>query len=266
MEIFDYILLGIIQGLTEFLPVSSSGHLVLAQFLLGMNPQGVTTEITLHLATLISVITVYWKDLVEILRAGRWRYLTALLVATLVTACLALPFKDRIEAMVDGPGAVRTVGFMLLFTATFLLVAELAEKRLRASAEGDRLLVPSWRMTLIAGAAQALAVIPGVSRSGSTISSMLITGWDYARAARFSFLLSIPAILGAVVLSVPDMLADTGSGRIPVVALVSGFIAAAVSGILAIRFLLAMLRHRRLYYFSIYCTAVGIYAILAGQG
>ncbi|MEZ5338814.1 MAG: undecaprenyl-diphosphate phosphatase [bacterium] len=264
MQILDYIILGIIQGLTEFLPVSSSGHLVLAQQILGMNPQGVTTEIVLHLATLISVLVVYGRDLLALLREKRWNYIGALLLATIVTAALALPFKDRIEALVDGPQAVHYVGICLLITAALLLLAEFMEKRLGAVPGPDPLATPGWGRALAAGVAQACAVLPGISRSGSTISSMLLYGLDYGRAARYSFLLSVPAILGAVVLSLPDMAADTASGNVPLPALLAGFASAAVCGVLAIRFLLVLLRRRRLYYFSIYCAAVGLWALLGG--
>ncbi|MCB1185615.1 undecaprenyl-diphosphate phosphatase [bacterium] len=263
MQILDFIILGIIQGLTEFLPVSSSGHLVLAQNILGMNPHGVTTEIVLHLATLISVLVVYGRDLLDLLRQGRWNYIGAMALATVVTAALALPFKDRIEAMVDGPQAVHYVGIFLLVTAGLLLLAEFVEKRLKAVPGPDPLETPGWGRALAGGIAQAVAVMPGISRSGSTISMMLLLGLDYGRAARFSFLLSVPAILGAVVLSLPDMAADTASGNVPFAGLLAGFIAAAVCGVLAIRFLLTLLRKRRLYYFSIYCAAVGIWALLA---
>ncbi len=232
--------------------------------MLGINPQGVTTEIMLHLATLISVLVVYGRDLLALLRGHRWQYIGALALATAVTVSLALPFKDRIETLVDGPQAVQSVGWFLLLTALLLFIAELMERRHRATDAGDPLSMPGWGRALAAGVAQALAVLPGISRSGSTISAMLMFGLDYNRAARFSFLLSVPVILGAVLLSLPDMAADTSSGNVPIVALACGFAVAAISGVLAIRFLLAMLRRRRLYYFSIYCALLGCAALLWG--
>ena len=264
MEILDFIILGLVQGLTEFLPVSSSGHLILAQHVLGLNPPGVTAEVILHLATLISVLVVYGRDLLKLLHEKRWTYIGALALATIVTVALALPFKDRMEAFADSAQAVRYVGVFLLLTAGLLLIAEWRARNNTVDADADTMTSPGWGRAALAGLAQAVAVLPGISRSGSTISSLLICGMDYVQAARFSFLLSVPVILGAVVLSIPDMQAGTANGSLHVSSLLAGFAAAGISGVLAIRFLLAILKSRRLYMFSIYCALVGFAALYFG--
>lgn len=260
----DFIILGLVQGLTEFLPVSSSGHLILAQHLLGLNPPGVASEVMLHLATLLSVLVVYGQDLLKLLLSRNWRYIGALALATAATVALALPFKDRMETFADSTEAVKYVGAFLILTAIVLLLAELRARQLVRSEAPAELQSPGWGRAVLAGIVQAIAVIPGISRSGSTISAMLISGLDYESAARFSFLLSVPVILGAAVLSIPDLQAGTADGSLNTSALLAGFLAAAVSGVLAIRFLLAMLKKKRLYMFSIYCTVVGLFALLFG--
>jgi undecaprenyl-diphosphatase len=264
LEIIDFIILGLVQGLTEFLPVSSSGHLILAQHLLGMNPPGVAAEVMLHLATLLSVLVVYGRDFLKLLRSRNWPYIGALALATVITVALALPFKDRMESFADSSAAVKYVGAFLLLTAILLLLAEQRARHLAGKAVASELQSPGWGRAALTGVVQAIAVIPGISRSGSTISAMLICGIGYESAARFSFMLSVPVILGAAVLSIPDLQAGTANGSLHVVPLLAGFAAAAVSGVLAIRFLLAILRRQRLFMFSIYCAVVGILALLFG--
>ncbi|HOT98666.1 MAG TPA: undecaprenyl-diphosphate phosphatase [bacterium] len=263
MTLFNSILLGIIQGLTEFLPVSSSGHLVLAEHFLGVADAGITLEVMLHFGTLLAVFVAFRKEIVRLLaaffslfrpdrslssrlrEAPDLRLLLYLFLATLPAVVIGLIFKDKIEAAFDQP---RFVAWALLFTSLLLALTFLARK-------GNKNL--TWINTLIMGLAQALAILPGVSRSGSTISFGLFSGLRGEDAARFSFLLSIPAVLGATILKLHDMAAaPVVSGYAGI--LLSGATAAFLTGWLAIAAMLRILRHGKLYWFAPYCLLLGL--------
>lgn len=258
MELWAYILLGVIQGLTEFLPVSSSGHLVLAQHWLNVNPPGAVTEVALHVATLLSVVIVYWRDIIAIFAKRRWGYLGLLALGTLVTVMVALPEMHWIEELTDADYAPRLVGGMLLLTALWLVLADLRLRRAAAKDEPDAL------DAALVGVAQGIAVMPGISRSGATIGASVLRGVSRERAARFSFLLSVPVILGAGVLKARDLPPALASGAIDGLGLTLAFIAALLFGILAIYVVLWLLKRARLSYFAAYCVLLGIAALIIG--
>lgn len=269
MSMAEAVFLGIIQGLTEFLPVSSSGHLVLVQHWLGVKAPGITFEIMVHLGTLLAVLAVYGRDLMRValcflkgvmaLAGGRITWsafwddqdsrLGLLLVAgTVPAALLGLAFEPFFASLFASP---MVVAYALVLTGVVLWVAgRLGESRrgLEGLTLADALLV---------GFFQAAAIAPGISRSGATIAAGLFRGLNREAAARFSFLLSIPAIMGAVVLGVVD-LANAGPAGLPWNRLIAGTVAAAVSGFVAIRTLLRLLRAGRLSAFSWYVWALAV--------
>jgi undecaprenyl-diphosphatase len=251
MSIWEALILGFVQGATEFLPVSSSGHLVIGQALLDVRIPGVAFEVAVHVATLLSVLLVYrrrvWGLVTGALKGDRetWRYVGFLLVATLPAAAVGLGAGDLIEALFDAPAVA---GVALLVTGAFLWSTRGALAR---NPTGK----PGARVALLMGFAQAVAIIPGISRSGATVVAGLWLGVEAEEAAAFSFLMAIPAILGAAVLELPA-LSETGVG-LPGSVLLAGGIAAALTGILAIRTFITMLRRKSFHRFGPYCLAVG---------
>lgn len=258
MQLIIYALLGVLQGFTEFLPVSSSGHLVLAQNWLKLDPPGVVLEVSLHIATLFSVVVVYRKDIVRIIVQRDWRYIWLLAAATAVTVAIALPLKDWLADIADGKYAVRIVGSMLLVTAAWLMFADL---RLRKGSENRQL---GLLGALFTGLAQAIAAIPGISRSGATIGTLIQLGSPREEAARFSFLMSIPVILGAGIISAKDIGGAIASGGIDPVGLAVAFVLALLSGIAAIHLVLKLLKQARLSMFALYCALLGTLALATG--
>ena len=251
MSVLEAILLGIIQGATEFLPVSSSGHLVIGQTLMDIRIPGVAFEVAVHLATLLSVLLVYRKrvgGLVMGMFKGEgqaWRYLGLLILATVPAVVVGLGAGGVVEALFDSPAVT---GAALLVTGTFLWTARRALGR---GPEGR----PGLMAALLMGLAQAFAIIPGISRSGATVVTGLWLKVEAEEAAAFSFLLAIPAILGAAVLKVPE-LSDAGVGLGSGV-LIAGCVAAAVTGVLAIWTFVRMLERKWFHRFGPYCWALG---------
>ncbi|MGC9529792.1 MAG: undecaprenyl-diphosphate phosphatase [Candidatus Bipolaricaulaceae bacterium] len=251
---YRYALLGLLQGLTEFLPVSSSGHLVLAQRLLGLDPPGVALEGAVHLGTLLAVVVYFRKDLIWLLsgvgcREAR-RYLGLLMLGTLPVVAVGLGLRGAVEQAFS---SVSLVGALLLVTAAALAGADWAAGRARRDRVGPG-------AALAVGVAQAASLLPGVSRSAITISAGMFAGVRPEAAARFSFLLAVPAVLGAGMVS----LWDAGAAPLPAgtwPGLAVGAAVAALSGLAAIHALLALLRRRRLRLFAAYCGAVGVAAI-----
>ncbi len=262
MTILQAFILGIVQGITEFLPVSSSGHLVLTPYLLNWQipeEQVFVFDVLVQIGTLVAVIIYFWKDLWSILTnflSSFWkreayqrlevRMGLYLIVATIPAVGLGLLFKDAVEAAFSSP--MFTV-LALIFTALLMLAAEYVGKR---SNSLDKL---NWLDALIIGIFQALALFPGVSRSGSTISGGMFRSLDRPAAARFSFLMSVPVMLGAGALAVTDLL-DVPSLDTFLAPMAVGFVTAAVVGYLSIRWLLGYLTKNPLSYFSIYLIAL----------
>lgn len=248
------ILLGIVQGLTEFLPVSSSGHLVLAERLAGVHTPGVFVEVALHVATLGSVLVVYGRRIVELARGlltgeGDHRgYVWLLVLATIPAGLVGVLLNDVIEAAFDSLAAV---GAAFLLTGIILW----STRRLAGTREA-----PTTRSAIGIGLMQALAILPGVSRSGSTVAAGLWSGLTPQRAAEFSFLMAVPTIAGAAALEVGDAVANAGA--VGVGSLAVGFVVAFVSGIWAIRLLVALLRRGQFHAFAPYCWALGVLTLL----
>ncbi|NLJ80722.1 MAG: undecaprenyl-diphosphate phosphatase [Firmicutes bacterium] len=269
MTMLEALFLGIVQGLTEFLPVSSSGHLVLFSHLLGVKEPSLVFETVVHGGTLVAVLIVLRKDVsllaesfLKIIRKPSeiGRHLAAdpgsylffsVVLATLPVAVLALVFKGWIERLFLSSVLV---GFMLLVTGTVLFVTDRLRPRLKKMAE-----LSVWDL-LIIGDGQAAAILPGISRSGTTIGAGLALGLRREDAARFSFLLSIPAILGALIFAGKDLLA--GSTALPAGPLLVGFASSAFTGYLAIRLLLNLIKQGRLIWFSYYTWVVGVVVII----
>jgi undecaprenyl-diphosphatase len=264
LTILQAVLLGLLQGLTEFLPISSSGHLVLAEHFLGVAPSAdVTFEIFVHFGTLMSVVVVLWKEIkvvvLEVLSTaadprnfrGRYkereelRLAIYLFVASIPAAIVGLRFEDSISAAFQDP---KLVSVMLIFTGLFLYLTRIARPR-----EGKHFSL--WSSILV-GCAQALAIIPGLSRSGLTISTAMYVRISPDRAARFSFLLALPVIAGGTILHVKDLLVE-GVGAEGLLTVALGTATAFVSGFLAIRFLLRLVEKGKFSVFSIYCLIAG---------
>jgi undecaprenyl-diphosphatase len=257
MNLFKAVILGIIQGLTEFLPVSSSGHLVLAQNIMGVDESSILTfSIALHLATLFAVIFFYWKKIIEILRHPFSKLPIQLIVATVPAVILTLLFGDIIESTYVNP-AVLGPGF--IFTGLALIISE----RIGSGRKGIEQLKTTD--SLIIGSAQGIALLPAVSRSGMTITSALALGLDRSFAADFSFLLSIPPILGGVLLDIMDMMkGDTASiEAIGGLNLFAGMIAAGLTGLFAIKIMLKAVKKMKLKYFAYYVFALGAFVIVS---
>ena len=268
MTVLEAIILGTLQGLTEFLPISSSGHLVLAQHFLGVEEGGVFIDVMLHLGTLGAVVAVYGRDVSRlagvlvralfgselwahpaktISRSADLSLIFFLFVASVPTGIIGYAFRDLLSSAFE---SVAFVGAMLILTGFVLQAPRLLSK---PAGEGQL----SWRKAVVIGFVQAIAVIPGVSRSGSTISAALLFGIDAATAARFSFLLSIPAILGASFVQ----LRDVSLVSLSPTAVASGVLASFVVGWMALVFMLALLRRGRFGVFSWYCFGLGAVAL-----
>jgi len=268
VSVSQAVLLGAVQGLAEFLPVSSSGHLVLAQSLLGIKVPGITFEVMVHFGTLLAVLVFYFRDITRIVgaffsellrlspkRKGVWRnpdsrLALLVVVGTIPAVIVALAFESKIEQAFS---SVVFTAASLLLTGLVLWMSEGAGKGRRKERDlklGDALMV---------GVFQAAALVPGLSRSGLTISAAVFRRFDRALAARFSFLLSIPAVGGAVALDVARMLK---SGTRPEwLSLGAGAAAAFLTGLLAIRFVVGIVRAGRLRYFAVYCWLLGASAL-----
>lgn len=256
MTFIDAILLGLLQGATEFLPVSSSGHLALAQNLLDDFAQpGLVFDILLHVGTMVAVVCYFWRDLVGLLTSPWRRDETALIqrrmllliiIGSIPTGIIGLTCKNFFESLFEQP---LVVCLMLLITGGLLILAE--RYRTTGRTEGAM----TWKDALTVGTVQGLSIIPGISRSGSTIASLLLRGVDGETAARFSFLLALPAIFGAALLSIKDI-QQIESELIP--AYLAGTGVALFTGLLCIHLLMGIIRKRRLRWFAFYCWGVGL--------
>lgn len=250
MSTWESLLLGVVQGATEFLPVSSSGHLVIFQTVLGITVPGVLFEVVVHVATLLSILLVYRVRVVDLVKGmttrnrEAWHYVGLLALATVPAGVVGVLWQGRIEAMFENPVVP---GAALLVTGLFLWTTRRALSR----AVADH---PGLAAAVLIGLAQATALVPGISRSGATVTAALWLGVAAPEAAAFSFLMAMPAIGGAAVLQLPEVAAGAGPGTVP---LIVGGIAAAVTGVVAIRTFVAMLARRSFHLFAPYCWVVG---------
>ncbi|MCR4602322.1 MAG: undecaprenyl-diphosphate phosphatase [Prevotella sp.] len=261
MDWIQALILGIIQGLTEYLPVSSSGHLELGNAILGVNiEENLTFDVMLHVATVLSTLVILWKEIDWILKGlfkcklnEETKYVLNILVSMIPVGVVGFLFKDQIEAMFTGN--ILLVGCCLLVTATLLIFTYYARPRKK-----DHL---SPVDAFIMGIAQAIAVLPGISRSGSTIATGLLLGNKKERLAQFSFLMVIPPILGQALLSVKDFISgEEAFGGVDAFPMFIGFVAAFVSGCFACRWMINIVKRGKLVYFGIYCAIVGAIAII----
>jgi len=268
VTIFQSIILGIVQGLTEFLPVSSSGHLVLVPAFLGWRiPSDVAFifDVLVQIATLVGVIAYFWVDLIKIIggfikslfRQESWQAEDArlgwmIIIATIPAGIMGVLIKDIIESAFSSPKAV---GAFLIITALILIAAE------RIGKQNRDLKTLNWKDALVIGFFQALAVFPGISRSGSTICGGMVRHLHRKDAARFSFLMSIPIMLAAGLMECIDLLQTPHVSQwLPV--FIPGFIVAAITGYLSIRWLLSFLNRHRLDYFSAYLIILGLITLV----
>jgi len=251
MTWWEGLVLGLVQGLTEFLPVSSSGHLVLTSTAFGVDTPGVLVEVVLHVGTLLAVVLVYWRRLLALVdgavrgRREAWIYLGLLALATIPAGLVGLLLKDFFERAFD---SLFLVGVDFLVTGTILW----STRTRMTGAASER---PSPVGAFGIGVAQAFAILPGISRSGTTVTAAVWMGIDPVRAAEFSFLMALPAIAGAAVLQLGDL--DAGMAGLSSGPLVVGFLSSLVAGVLAIRFLLLLLRRRAFHRFAPYLWTLG---------
>lgn len=259
MDLLKTIILGIVQGATEFLPISSSAHLVIGQTILEMQSSGIMLEIVLHIGTLLSVLVYYRHDLLALI-TGMWRRdetgtatryeIFLLAVGTIPAVAVALMLGDIIEGYFE---SARFAGTMLLVTTLVLLSSRWLKRSDAQKSFG-------WKEALLIGLAQSIAILPGISRSGMTIVTGLWLGLSGERAARFSFLLAIPVILGAGIFKFPEL---GGAPAGNMLALAGGFLAAMLVGYVVISWLLAILRKGKLYYFAGYTLLAGLLVIFS---
>ncbi|PKH49490.1 UDP-diphosphatase [Tenacibaculum sp. Bg11-29] len=258
MNLLEAIILGIIQGLTEFLPVSSSGHLELAKVILGdtsVPEESLTFTVVLHFATALSTLVVFRKEVAEIFRGlfqFKWneemKFSLKIITSMIPAVIIGLLFEEQLESFFGGK--ILFVGIMLLITAVLLL---LADKSKNTNKE------VSFNNSLIIGISQAIAMLPGISRSGATISTSVLLGIDRSKAARFSFLMVVPLIFGKIA---KDFLGgDINFQPSEIVPISAGFIAAFLAGLVACNWMIALVKKSKLSYFSIYCAIVGLIAI-----
>jgi undecaprenyl-diphosphatase len=256
LNLFEAALLGLIQGLTEFLPVSSSGHLVLFQDLLGLNEPGVTLEVLLHFGTLLAVLFVFGKDFIALLRFYRDQFqrhfLLMLVLGVIVTGVLGLLFGRYIELLFS---STLVVGFMLLITGLIITLIKVIPQGQKSIAEMKPL------DAVLIGLLQAFAIIPGISRSGTTILTALWRGLDRNSAIRFSFMISAPVILGATLVEAKELYTAGLESAMLVNYLVGTFVAF-ISGVFAIKVMIRMLSGNKFHYFAYYCWAIGLIVII----
>lgn len=261
MEWFEALLLGILQGLTEYLPVSSSGHLAIGAALFGIEGEdNLTFTIAVHVATVLSTLVILWKEIDWIFRGlfkfelnEETKYVINIVVSMIPIGIVGVFFKDYVEE-IFGSGLL-IVGCMLLVTALLLTFSYYAKPRLKENI--------GLKDAFIIGLAQACAVLPGLSRSGTTIATGLLLGDNKAKLAQFSFLMVIPPILGEALLDGMKIVkgAAEGTSDISVLSLVVGFVAAFVSGCLACKWMINIVKKGKLIYFAIYCAIAGILTI-----
>ena len=260
MSWLEALVLGIVQGLTEYLPVSSSGHLAIGSALFGIEgEENLAFTIVVHVATVFSTLVILWKEIEWIFRGlfkfqmnSETRYASNILISMIPSGIVGVFFKDTVES-IFGSGLL-IVGCMLLVTAALLAFSYYAKPRQKESI--------SMKDAFIIGLSQACAVLPGLSRSGTTIATGLLLGNNKAKLAQFSFLMVIPPILGEALLDVLKLVkGEDIAGDIPTLSLVVGFVAAFLSGCLACKWMINIVKKGKLIYFAIYCAIAGLVTI-----
>jgi undecaprenyl-diphosphatase len=259
MDIIDALILGVVQGLTEFLPVSSSGHLELGKAILGDNSvpkESLLFTVVLHFATALSTIVVFRKDIFSIIKGilkFEWnedlQFLCKIILSMLPAVVIGVLFEKELEQLFGGN--ILLVGCMLIVTAVLLFMAD------RAKSTGKKV---TFMNAFVIGISQAIAMLPGISRSGATISTSVLLGNDKTKAARFSFLMVIPLIFGKIAKDIlsGDLSYETSNFT----SLTVGFISAFIAGILACVWMIRLVKNSKLSYFAVYCAIVGVISIL----
>ena len=250
MTIFVAIILGIVQGVTEFLPVSSSGHLVLFQKIFGINIDCLFFDVVVHLGTLLAVVIIYRKSILEIFKHPFCEKAQKIVFATLPTIIIALLFKDFFKNSFNGSFLI--VGF--LATSAIMFIADYCCKH------NYQYKSLSYTNAIVMGIFQGMAILPGISRSGSTISSAMVQGVRRSESAEFSFLMSIPAILGSLVFEIFDI--GSSALNISVWTLICGFLFSAIAGYLSIKFMLKVIKKAKFAWFGIYLLVISVFLIL----
>lgn len=271
MSVFQGILLGLLQGFTEFLPVSSSGHLAITQSLFGLGDVPILFDVFLHVATLLAVVIYFRRKLLSLIRSfvrlfrrrasltasqldarrGDAKYILAIVLSTFVTGVLGLLFSSFVEDL-----GLRLVCAGFLVTAALLAVSSLVRRKAPASPRET----PTWRQALAIGFAQGIGTLPGISRSGATISASLLAGLSREAAGEYSFIVSIPAILGAFVLELRDL--GEVSNAVGAGCVFAGCAAAFASGFVCLVFLMRVIKRGRLEYFAFYLVPAGILGLI----
>lgn len=286
MSLLESIIMGIIQGATEFLPVSSSGHLAIFKNMFHVNTDtGIMFDILLHFGTLVAIFIVYWKDIVELIvegftiiglaccNVGRFfanlfskekkpyrkiieteyrKFVMLVILSTLVTMVIALPFESKIE---NAGNTLLVPGFCLCITSVILFIADRVQKGNKGPAEA------TYKNSLFIGLAQGIATLPGISRSGSTITAGLACGFNREFAVKYSFIMSIPIILGACILQIPDLAGASLAGS-EILNYAIGMIVAGVVGFLCIKVMLKLVKNNKFKGYSIYCLCAGVISVI----
>ncbi|MFA5085829.1 MAG: undecaprenyl-diphosphate phosphatase [Candidatus Omnitrophota bacterium] len=253
MTIIQAVISGFVQGVTEFFPISSSGHLVILHNLFGFRQDMLAFDVFLHFGTILSIVIFFRKDIYGMFRKDM-RLLKFIAIASVPTFIIGMIFKDIVEGFFSTPLAVGIfliiTGIFLLFSSSFAIYWKIVKRRKPLGVKNS----------IAIGIAQGISVLPGISRSGATIGTSLIAGLDEAEALKFSFLLSIPAVLGANILKVRQIYGNLISGD--TVVFLAGAIAAAITGFLAIKVLFGVLRKNLFFLFGIYCILIGAAAVM----
>ncbi len=261
MNWFESIILGLVQGLTEFLPVSSSGHLVIAKEFFGIETGDLSFEIAVHAATALSIIVVFWKELWDLIKGlfrfkynAQTKYILMILVSMIPVFIVGVFFKDWVESIFNA--GLLAVGLALIVTSQLLL---LSEKKKAQSGEDKEF---GFGTAIWMGIAQAIAVIPGLSRSGATISAGLFCGANKSSVARFSFLMVIIPILGEAFLDLVGGDFSVSASGISSLSLILGFLSAFLSGIFACKVMIEIVKKAKLKWFALYCALAGLACII----
>jgi len=258
MSIIEAIILGIIQGLTEFLPVSSSGHLELAKAIMGdssVGEESMLMTVVLHFATALSTVIIFRKEIIKIIKGlfqfkwnDEFKFAAKIVLSMIPAALVGVLFNDEIESFFGGQ--IMLVGFMLLLTGALLFLADKAKNTTKDV---------SFMHSVVIGISQAIAILPGISRSGATISTSVLLGIDREKAARFSFLMVVPLIFGKIAKDIKDgAFENTDMDLLP---LGIGFVFAFVTGMVACTWMISIVKKSKLKYFALYCLTVGVLAI-----
>jgi undecaprenyl-diphosphatase len=260
MDLLEAIILGIVQGLTEFLPVSSSGHLELVKEIFGAEiKDSMAMTVVLHFATALSTCVIFRKEIAQIIKGlfqfknnEELQFSLKIIVSMIPAAIVGLKYDDLIETFFEGK--ILLVGCMLLLTGALLFVADRAKQTNKSLTLGNALII---------GISQMIAILPGISRSGATISTSVLLGIDREKAARFSFLMVVPLIFGKIAKDVIDIIKEPSvQENINYLPYILGFAFAFITGLLACTWMIKLVKSSKLYYFSIYCFVVGIAAII----